>query len=99
MRTKYTLQPTRNRVAVKPIAEEMVSQAGIILPEIAERRPVKGRIVAVGSDVQGFAVGETVLYPRYAGVEVEVDREVFIVLADHELVARILEVEAPSTSD
>lgn len=86
---RYTIQPTHNRVAVKPISDEMVSQAGIILPETAERRPVKGAVIAIGSSVQEFAVGDTVLYPRYAGVEVEVDREVYIILAEHELVAKV----------
>jgi len=87
--TKYRLEPTGNRVALAPIQDEMVTKGGIVLPDVAARRPARGKVVALGPDCTTYRIGDIGLFPRYAGVEVEVDQDIYIILAEHELLARV----------
>lgn len=69
--TKFT--PIGDRVLVMPIADERQSELEI--PESAQAKPVKGKVIAVGSDInpEEISVGDTVLYRKMVGVEVEID--------------------------
>lgn len=88
------VRPLRDRVIVKRVEDEQVTAAGIVIPDTAKEKPVKGQVVAVGSgklldsgevlpvDVE---VGNTVLFGKYAGTEVKVGDEELLVLREEDI--------------
>ena len=85
------LRPLHDRVIVRRIEEERMSAGGIVIPDSATEKPVRGEIVAAGNgkilengdkrdlDVQ---VGDTVLFGKYSGTEVKVDGEELLVMRE-----------------
>lgn len=89
-----SVKPMDDRVLVKPIELEEKTAAGIYLPESAKERPVRGKVVAVGPgkrlDNGGRAKptvkkGDTVVYGKYAGTEVEIKGAEHLILRESEL--------------
>ncbi|WP_069470256.1 co-chaperone GroES [Candidatus Marithrix sp. Canyon 246] len=88
------IRPLHDRVIVKRLDEEKVSAGGIVIPDSATEKPVRGKILAVGKgkimdngdvrplDVQ---VGDTVLFGKYAGTEVKVDGEELLVMREEDI--------------
>jgi len=85
-------------VLVKPLTEEEVTKGGIILPDTAKEKPQRGEIVAVGPgrlDDEGKRVpmevkkGDKVLYEKYAGTEVKLDDEEYLILRESSIVAKL----------
>ena len=74
-----TLKPLSDRVLVKPAPAEQKTAGGIIIPDSAKEKPLKGEIIAVGpgtkDETMQLAVGDSVLYGKYSGTEIELDRE------------------------
>ena len=92
------LKPLADRVLVKPLTEEEVTKGGIILPDTAKEKPQRGEIVAVGPgrlDDEGKRVpmevkkGDKVLYEKYAGTEVKLDEEEYLILRESSIVAKL----------
>jgi len=90
------VKPLDDRVLVKPIEPEERTEAGLYLPEKAKERPVKGKVVAAGpgkrlksGDRGEMSVkkGDTVIYGKYAGAEVEVKGDEHLILRESELLA------------
>ena len=88
------LKPLEDRVVVKPQEAEAVTAGGIVLPESAKEKPLMGKVVAVGdgklldSGARGemsVKKGNTVLYGKYGGSEVEVDGVEYKILRESEL--------------
>jgi chaperonin GroES len=72
------VKPIGNRILVQPIKEEEVTKSGIVLPGSADKeKKAQGKIVAVGAGDEiaklGLKVGDTVVFGKYSGDEVEVD--------------------------
>src|SRR5579871_2470820 len=94
--TKVNIQPLGDRVVIKPANKEEVSAAGVILPDTAKEKPQKGTIVAVGPgkildngqrQVPEVSEGQTVLYAKYAGTEVKIDGEEYLILSEKDVLA------------
>lgn len=90
------LRPLHDRVIVKRLEEEKKSAGGIIIPDNATEKPVKGEIVAVGpgkKDDNGknialdLKVGDTVLFGKYSGSEVKVDGQDLLVMREDDVIA------------
>ncbi|NKF21484.1 co-chaperone GroES [Solimonas marina] len=90
------LRPLHDRVIVKRLEEEKKSAGGIIIPDNAAEKPVKGEILAVGpgkKDDAGKAialdlkVGDKVLFGKYSGSEVKVDGEDLLVMREDDVIA------------
>lgn len=88
------VKPLEDRVLVKPTEPETRTEAGLYLPESTKERPVQGKIVAVGpgklldnGQVAKPQVkkGDTVVYGKYAGSEVEIKGEEHLILRESEL--------------
>lgn len=88
------LKPLNDRVVVKPAEAETKTAGGIVLPETAKEKPLTGKVVAVGpgkSNDDGtrvkpdVKVGDTVLFGRYGGSEVEVDGTEYKILRESEI--------------
>jgi chaperonin GroES len=88
------IRPLHDRVIVKRLEEEKVSAGGIVIPDSATEKPVRGKVLAVGKgkimengdvrplDVQ---VDDTVLFGKYAGTEVKVDGEELLVMREEDI--------------
>jgi chaperonin GroES len=92
------IKPLADRVVVKPASEDEKVQGGIIIPDTAKEKPQKGEVMAVGpgkiSDAgQKIAmtvkVGDKVLYGKYSGTEVTVDREEYLIVRESDILAVI----------
>lgn len=92
------LRPLRDKVVVKPSAEEEKSAGGIFLPDSAKKKPQEGKIIAVGSGrvsddgtVTPLAVkiGDTVVYSKYGGTETKLEGEDFVILDEDQIYAII----------
>lgn len=92
--TKARFRPLADRVLVRPIAVEERTPGGIILPDAAKEKPVRGTVLSVGNGrlVDGLGQvpvdcqeGDTVLYGKYSGVEVDIDGEKLLILQEKEL--------------
>jgi chaperonin GroES len=86
------IKPLGDRVLVKPIAQEETTKSGIVLPDTAEKeRKAQGEVISIGEGEKirklGLNIGDKVLYGKYAGDEVEVDKTDFKILKDDEILA------------
>ena len=91
------LQPLGDRVVIKAIEREEITKGGIVLPDTAKEKPQEGEVVAVGpgrltEDGKRIAmeveVGERVIYAKYAGTEIRLDDEEFIILRESDILAK-----------
>lgn len=86
------IQPLHDRIVVEAAAKEQTTAGGIILPDSAQEKPQRGTVIAVGPGKRldngqlsaiDVKVGDTVLYGKYGGTEVNVDgKDVIILRAD-----------------
>ncbi len=92
------LAPLGDRVVVKALAEEEITKGGIVLPDTAKEKPQKGEVVAVGpgklSDDgkrQPMEVkkGDKVIYAKYAGTEIKIEEEEFLILRESDILAKL----------
>ncbi|MBO8142273.1 MAG: co-chaperone GroES [Firmicutes bacterium] len=94
------LVPLADRVIVQALEEEERTPGGIVLPDTAKERPQQGKVVAVGPgkvNDQGkriamtVKVGDRVVYSKYAGTEVTVDGEEYLILSESDILAVVEE--------
>jgi chaperonin GroES len=92
------LRPLHDRVIVKRMEEEKISAGGIVIPDSATEKPIKGEILAVGAgkilengNVRALAVkaGDKVMFGKYSGTEVKVDGQELLVMREEDLIAII----------
>jgi chaperonin GroES len=88
---KVKIKPLADRVLVEPAAAEEKTAAGIIIPDTAKEKPQKGTVVAVGNgkkdEPMTVKVGDTVLYGKYAGTEITIDGENYLIMRESDIVA------------
>ena len=93
------LQPLGDRLIVEVLEEEATTASGIVLPDTAQEKPQRGKVLAAGDgrwDEDGekripldVAEGDTVLYSKYGGTEVEVEGEDLLVLRESDVLAKV----------
>lgn len=87
------IKPLADRVVIKPTPAEEVTMAGIIIPDSAKEKPLKGEVVAVGNGTKDeemvLKVGDIVLYGKYAGTEIELDGEKILIMRQSDVLATI----------
>ncbi|MBQ1969602.1 MAG: co-chaperone GroES [Paludibacteraceae bacterium] len=87
------IKPLADRVLVKPIAAEEKTASGIIIPDSAKEKPLKGEVLAVGKGTKDeemvVKVGDTVLYGKYAGTELELEGEKYLIMRQSDILATI----------
>lgn len=89
------LVPLADRVVLKPIVPEETTKSGIVLPDKAKEKPQQAEVIAVGPGgmvdgkevVMNVKVGDKVIYSKYAGTEVKLDDEEFIIVRQNDIVA------------
>lgn len=87
------VKPLADRVIIRPTQAEEVTMSGIIIPDSAKEKPLKGTILAVGpgtkDETMELKVDDTVLYGKYAGTEVEIDGEKVLIMRQSDVLAII----------
>ena len=92
------LRPLHDRVIVKRMEEERMSAGGIVIPDSATEKPIRGEVLAVGNGKilengdkrpLDVSVGDTVLFGKYSGTEVKVEGEELLVMREEDIMAVI----------
>lgn len=87
------VKPLADRVLILPAPAEEKTIGGIIIPDSAKEKPLKGSVVAVGNGTKDeemvLKVGDKVLYGKYAGTELELDGEKYIIMRQSDVLAII----------
>lgn len=78
-----------DRVLIEPAPAEQTTASGIIIPDSAKEKPLKGKIVAVGSGKKDepltVKVGDEVLYGQYSGTEIKVDGTNYLIMRESDI--------------
>ena len=85
------IKPLADRVLIAPAPAEERTIGGIIIPDTAKEKPLKGEVVAVGNSTKDedmiVKVGDTVLYGKYAGTELELDGTKYLIMRQSDILA------------
>ena len=96
--TAVKLEPLGDRVVVQPAGREETTKSGIVIPDTAKEKPQRGNVVAVGQgrrDDDGdripmdVAVGDQVLFAKYAGTEFKYEDEEYLILSEKDILAKV----------
>jgi chaperonin GroES len=87
------IRPLADRVLIRPAAAEEKTVTGIIIPDSAKEKPLKGEVVAAGNGTKDEEMvlkqGDLVLYGKYAGTEIELDGEKYLIMRQSDILAII----------
>jgi chaperonin GroES len=90
------LKPLGERLIVQPIEQEETTASGIVLPETAKEKPMQGKVLAVGPGTRkddgsrvamDVSEGDTVLYAKYAGTEIKLEDQKYLILKESDVLA------------
>ena len=85
------IKPLADRVLIEPAAAETKTSSGLYIPDTAKEKPQKGIVVAVGPGTKEnsvtLSVGDTVLYEKYAGTELQHDGKDFLIMKENDILA------------
>ena len=85
------IKPLADRVVVKPAEAEEKTKGGLYIPDTAKEKPQKGTIIAVGNGKKDepltVQVGDTVLYGKYAGTELNIEGTDFLIMRESDIFA------------
>jgi len=80
-----------DRVLIEPVAAEQTTASGIIIPDTAKEKPQRGKVIAVGTgkpdEPMTVSVGDTVLYGKYAGTEISVEGNDYLIMKESDILA------------
>ena len=86
-----TIKPLSDRVLVLPNAAEEKTAGGLFIPDTAKEKPLRGKVVAVGPGTADVKMevkeGDTVLYGKYAGTEINVDGTDYLIMKQSDILA------------
>lgn len=86
-----SIKPLADRVLIEPAPAETKTIGGIIIPDTAKEKPLQGTIVAVGKGTKDEEMvlkeGDTVLYGKYAGTELEFEGKKYLIMRQSDVVA------------
>jgi len=87
------IKPLADRVLVEPSAAETKTASGIIIPDSAQEKPQKGKIIAVGPGTKDnpvtLTVGDSILYGKYSGTELKHDGGNYLIMRESDILAII----------
>ena len=85
------LKPLADRVLIQPTPAEETTLAGIIIPDSAKEKPLRGTVLSVGNGTKDEEMvlkeGDNVLYGKYAGTEIELDGEKYLIMRQTDVLA------------
>jgi len=96
---KIKIRPLDDRVVVEPSQAEIKTAGGIVLPDSAQEKPQRGKVVAVGpgrlldSGERGelsVAVGDEVIFGKYGGTDIEINGDDVKILRESDILAKVV---------
>jgi chaperonin GroES len=91
MAKKLNITPLNDRVIIQPAPAEQKTAGGIIIPDTAKEKPQRGIVVAAGPGKKDepvtVKVGDTVLYGKYAGTELQIEGDDYLIMCESDVVA------------
>lgn len=82
------LVPLGDRLVIKQVVAEETTKSGIVLPGQAKEKPQEAEVLAVGKDVSDeIKEGDTVIYSKYAGNNIKIDEEEYIIVKEEDILA------------
>ena len=82
-------RPMAGKVLVQPQAAEQKTSSGIIIPDSAQEKPQRGKIIAIGNAKQDepmeVKVGDMVLYGKYGGTEIKIDDQDYLIMNQYDI--------------
>jgi chaperonin GroES len=97
--SKIKLRPLDDRVVVEPLEAEQMTAGGIVLPDAAQEKPQRGKVIATGPGKlpdsgnraqPSVKVRDEVIYGKYGGSEVEVNGEEYKILRESDILAKVV---------
>lgn len=89
--SNVNIKPLADRVIIEPAVAESKTASGIIIPDTAKEKPLKGIVVAVGAgkkdEPMTVKVGDSVLYGKYSSTEISVDGKDYLIMKESEIYA------------
>lgn len=86
---KINFKPNEDRVLVEPAEAETKTASGIIIPDTAKEKPMKGKIIAIGDGIKDkpvtVKVGDNVLYGKYAGTEITIEGKEYLIMRNSDI--------------
>ena len=101
------LQPLGDRLIVEVLEEDMTTISGIVLPDTAQEKPQRGRVLAVGPgprDEDGeyipmdVEVGDEIIFSKYGGTEIKVGVDEVLILRESDVLAKVVGTRKPAGS-
>ena len=92
------IKPLGDRVVIKVLEKDQITKSGIVLPDTAKEKSQEGEIIAVGTGkvldngqriAMELAVGDKVIFSKYAGTEVKMDGQEYLILSERDVLATI----------
>ncbi len=92
------LRPLQDRILVQRVAEETTTKGGIIIPDTAKEKPVEGKVIAIGNGKVGddgkripleIKEGDRILFGKYAGTEVKIEGEEYLIMREDDVLGVI----------
>ncbi|HHX75021.1 MAG TPA: co-chaperone GroES [Firmicutes bacterium] len=93
------IKPLGDRVVIKPLEAEEKTASGIVLPDKAKEKPQEGEVMAVGNGrvldngtrvEMDVAVGDRVLFSKYAGTEIKIDGEEYLIMRQDDILGKLV---------
>ncbi len=81
------IKPLADRVLISPTPAEEVTAAGIIIPDTAKEKPLRGTVVATKDEEMVVKAGDEVLFGKYAGSEIELDGTKYLIMRQSDVLA------------
>ena len=85
------IKPLADRVVIEPLAAETQTASGLFIPDSAQEKQQKGKVVAVGAGKKDHDMtvkkGDTVLYGKYAGTELSMDGKDYMIMREDDILA------------
>lgn len=89
------IKPLADRVLIKPTPAEERTLSGIIIPDSAKEKPLRGTVLAAGSGTKDeemvVKANDEVMFGKYAGTEIEVDGEKLLIMRQSDILAIVTE--------
>ncbi|AEA44265.1 co-chaperone GroES [Fluviicola taffensis] len=84
-----TFKPLADRVLIEAAPAEQVTASGIIIPDTAKEKPLKGKVIAVGvgkkDEPMTLKVNDTVIYGQYSGTEIKIDGNDYLIMKEGDI--------------
>ena len=96
--TEASIVPMGDKLVVRPLEREEVTKSGLVLPDTAKEKPQEGEVVAVGPGrmtdegkriAMELKKGDHVIYAKYAGTEVKLEDEEYLILREIDILAKV----------